>query len=338
MGERANVGINEICHEPVEFCTRGFPESGTVSAFQDTQAVDVNMNTPSCLDQSSFIEMAEQLLPNLRVCAAAAAAIHLSHGHDHAPGESNNNLILLMPLDGMAVLGEENNDPVCCQAGEALLIPADLICQVYIADTVSIAIIDIPATLAVSRDFNPGGHQIRKVASASMPELRLLIGYTRMLIQMGDDLSLSLVSLVSTQIHDLVTLLFGTKREEAQVAGKCSLRAVRLEAIKRDILEHLSENELSISQVALRQGISPQYIRTLFHNEDTTFADYVTGLRLEQAYQHLCNPLYIDYCISTLAFNLGFNNLSWFNRAFKQRFGLTPSEAKNLSRQSADQP
>ncbi|WP_292981781.1 hypothetical protein [Nitrosomonas sp.] len=132
------------------------------------------MNTPSCLDQSSFIEMAEQLLPNLRVCAAAAAAIHLSHGHDHAPGESNNNLILLMPLDGMAVLGEENNDPVCCQAGEALLIPADLICQVYIADTVSIAIIDIPATLAVSRDFNPGGHQIRKVASASMPELRLL--------------------------------------------------------------------------------------------------------------------------------------------------------------------
>lgn len=169
-----------------------------------------------------------------------------------------------------------------------------------------------------------------------MPALRLLVGYTKMLIQIGDSLSPDLTLLVSTQIHDLVTLLFGAKREEAQVTGKCHLRAVRLEAIKRDILEHITENELSISQVALRQGISSQYIRALFHSEETTFADYVTELRLEQAYQYLCNPVYIDYCISTLAFDMGFSNLSWFNRAFKQRFGLTPSEVRNLSRRSAD--
>lgn len=225
----------------LKFFTCGFPESDTVSAFQDTQAVAVNMNILSCLDQPSFIEATGQLLPNLRVCAAAAAAVHLSHGHDDVSSGSSNNLVLLMPLDGMAVLSEENNDPVCCQAGEALLIPADLICQVYIADTVSVAIIDIPATLAVSRVFNPGERQIRKVVGTSMPELRLLIGYTKMLIQMGSGLSPSLVSLVSTQIHDLVTLLFGMKREEAQVAGKCSLRAARLEAIKHDILNIFSK-------------------------------------------------------------------------------------------------
>lgn len=318
----------------LKFCSRGFSESDTVSAFQDTQAVTVNMNTLSCLDQPSFIETTGQLLPNLRVCAAAA---NLSHGHDHVSGESSNNLILLMPLDGMAVISEESNDSVCCQAGEALLIPVDLICQVYIADSVSVAIIDIPATLAVSRVFNPDECQIRKIVSTSMPELRLLIGYTRILIQMGDNLPSDLVSLVSTQIHDLVTLLFGTKREEAQAAGKCSLRAVRLEAVKRDIAEHIADSKLSINQVARRQGVSPQYIRALFHSEVTTFADYVTGLRLEQAYRQLCNPAYIDHCISTLAFAMGFNNLSWFNRTFKQRFGLTPSEVRNLSRQSVDQ-
>jgi len=312
-----------------------FPESEPVSVFQDIHAAMISTDTPSYLAPSSFMEMAGQLLPNLRVYAVTAAS---QHTHDPAPAENSNNLVLLVPLDGMAVINGESSDPVCCQPGEALLIPIDLIHQVHIADTVSLAIIDIPATLIAPRVSNRDGFLIKKVTSASMPALRLLVGYTKMLIQIGDSLSPDLTLLVSTQIHDLVTLLFGAKREEAQVTGKCHLRAVRLEAIKRDILEHITESELSISQVALRQGISSQYIRTLFHSEETTFADYVTELRLDQAYWHLRSPVYIDHCISTLAFDMGFNNLSWFNRAFKQRFGLTPSQVRNLSRQSADQP
>ncbi|MGZ0018207.1 helix-turn-helix domain-containing protein [Nitrosomonas sp. wSCUT-2] len=55
----------------------------------------------------------------------------------------------------------------------------------------------------------------------------------------------------------------------------------------------------------------------------------VTGLRLEQTYRFLCNPSHIDRSISTLAFDMGFNNISWFNRIFKQRYGLTPSEVRN---------
>lgn len=296
----------------------------------------ISTDSPSYPDQSSFIEMSGQLLPNLRVYAVTAASYLSPHIHDPAPAENSNNLVLLVPLNGMAIINEESNDPVCCQPGEALLIPIDSIHQVHVADTVSFAIIDIPATLIVPRVSHPDGCLVKKVTSASMPALRLLVGYTKILIQIGDSLSPDLTLLVSTQIHDLVTLLFGTKQEEAQVAGKCRLRAVRLEAIKRDILEHITDSELSISQVARRQGISSQYIRTLFHTEETTFADYVTELRLDQAYRHLCNPASIDHCISTLAFGMGFNNLSWFNRAFKQRFGLTPSEVRNLSRRSAD--
>lgn len=311
-----------------------FPESEPVSVFQDIQAAMISTDTPSYLDQSSFIEMAGQLLPNLRVYAVTAAS---QHNHDPAPTENRNNLVLLMPLDGMAIINGESSDSVCCQPGEALLIPIDSIHQVHIADTVSLAIIDIPATLIAPQVSNPDDCLVKKITSAAMPALRLLVGYTKILIQIGNSLSPDLTLLVSTQVHDLVTLLFGAKREEAQVTGKCHLRAVRLEAIKRDILAHITESELSISQVARRQGISSQYIRTLFHSEETTFADYVTELRLDQAYRYLCNPVYIDHCISTLAFDMGFSNLSWFNRAFKQRFGLTPSEVRNLSRRSEDQ-
>lgn len=320
--------------DQLKYSTRDFSENEHIPAFQNISAAMASAAIQPQLNRPSFAELTGQLLPNLRVYAVTATLPQ--HTHGHIPAENSNNLVLLVPLDGIAAINEEGSDPVYCQPGEALLVPIDLIHQVHIADTVSIAIIDIPATMIAPQISRLDECRIKKISSASIPALHLLVGYTKMLMQMVGSLSPDLTLLVSTQIHDLVTLLFGAKREEAQVASKCRLRAARFEAIKRDILEHITDSELSISQVARRQGISPQYIRTLFHSEATTFGDYVTELRLERAYRYLCNPLHINCCISTIAFDMGFNTLSWFNRAFKQRFGLTPSEVRNLSPQSAD--
>lgn len=316
------------------FCD--YPENEGVSAFQGNHTATAGVDTQSCPDKFSFTGGCRQLLQNLRICVATAMSCLPQPVHT---ADSNNaSLMLLVPFNEMTVLNElGSGDPVCCQPEDALLVPAAMIHQIHIANAVPIAIIDIPAALTAPGVTNPDECLIRKISSTSMPALHLLTGYTKMLMQVGDNLSPDLTVLVSTQIQDLVTLLLGPKQEEAQVTSKCSLRAARFEAIKHDILEHSAESELSISQVARRQGISPQYIRTLFHCEETTFADYVTDLRLEHAYQHLCNPAYSDCCISTLAFDMGFNNLSWFNRAFKQRFNLTPSEVRNLSKRSANQ-
>ncbi len=317
------------------FCD--YPKNECVSAFREDHTATADMDTQSYPDKFSFTGGCRQLLQNLRICVATAMSCLPQPVHT---ADSNNaSLMLLVPFNEMTVLNEQSSgDPVCCQPEDALLVLAILIHQIHIANVVPIAIIDIPAALTALQPSNPPDDcLIRKISSTSIPALHLLIGYTKMLIQVGDNLSPDLTVLVSTQIQDLVTLLLGPKQEETQVTSKCGLRAARFEAVKHDILEHIAESELSITQVARRQGISPQYIRTLFHCEETTFADYVTNLRLEHAYQHLCNPAYSDCCISTLAFDMGFNNLSWFNRAFKQRFNLTPSEVRNLARRSANQ-
>lgn len=311
--------------------------SEQTSSFQDERTAVNDKAVQLCSDdKSSFAKKGERLLQNLKICAVTAMSYLIQY--TRAIDKNNAELILLVPLNGMVIIDEGGDDPVYCHPGDALLVAVDLIHQVHIANTVSLAIIDIPATLAALQPADPlDDCPIRKISGASIPALQLLVGYTKMLMQMGDNLSPDLTLLVSTQIHDLATLLLGQKQEETQVTNKCSLRAARFEAVKHDILEHIAESELSITQVARRQGISPQYIRTLFHCKETTFADYVTNLRLEHAYQHLCNPAYSDCCISTVAFDMGFNNLSWFNRAFKQRFNLTPSEVRNLSKRSANQ-
>jgi AraC-like DNA-binding protein len=37
------------------------------------------------------------------------------------------------------------------------------------------------------------------------------------------------------------------------------------------------------------------------------------------------------HSIRTIAFDSGFSDLSSFNRAFRRRFGMTPSEARHLT-------
>lgn len=320
------------------FSTTDFPESERVNAFQDVYASIANTDMEPYQGHAPFVEMVGQLLPNLGVYESIVSP-HLSRRTaTHVAAESNDNLALVVPIDRSALIYPENSEPLHCMPGEAVLMSTDSIHQALNPNAITIAVIVAPRTQIAPRVSDLNKCLMKKISSASVPELRLLVGYTRMLVQMKQDLSPELASLASAQIHDLLTLLLGAKQDEMEIAKGRGLRAVRLKAVKSDILEHITDSELSISHVALRQGISPQYIRALFHSEQTTFADYVTGIRLEQAYRLLRSPLHMGCSISTLAFAMGFNNLSWFNRVFKQRFGLTPSDVRDLFRQSADLP
>ena len=78
----------------------------------------------------------------------------------------------------------------------------------------------------------------------------------------------------------------------------------------------------------MRQRVSPRYVQMLFEQEGTTFSQYVVGQRLVRAYRMLTSPLFADWSITSLAFDAGFGDLSYFNRAFRRCYGGTPSEIR----------
>ena len=53
------------------------------------------------------------------------------------------------------------------------------------------------------------------------------------------------------------------------------------------------------------------------------FTDYVTRVRLEEARTQLLNP---NRRISEIAYDVGFQSLTQFNRMFKRVFGQSPTE------------
>lgn len=92
------------------------------------------------------------------------------------------------------------------------------------------------------------------------------------------------------------------------------------------ITRHISNADLSPKMTAENLGISIRYVHKLFAAHGTTFATYVSSKRLEQIRKDLNLLSCRNQPISALAYRWGFNDLSTFNRSFKQRYGVTPSQ------------
>lgn len=91
---------------------------------------------------------------------------------------------------------------------------------------------------------------------------------------------------------------------------------------RRFIHEH-SDEELSLTQVAKAVNISPNYLSEKFKQvTGVNFVDYVACTRFEKARVLLHD---FDLRISEIAFAVGFQSLSQFNRVFKRFSGKSPT-------------
>jgi len=163
---------------------------------------------------------------------------------------------------------------------------------------------------------------------ASTEALRLLVDYVDTALRPQPMASPLLQRAFSAHVYDLVALAVGATRDAAELAGGRGLRAGRLNAAKGDILRHLEDEGLTVAGVAGRLGVTPRYLQRLFEGEGTTFTEYVVGQRLARAYRLLSNPRFLDRTITTIAFDVGFGNLSHFNRLFRRNYGATPSDVR----------
>jgi AraC-like DNA-binding protein len=91
---------------------------------------------------------------------------------------------------------------------------------------------------------------------------------------------------------------------------------------RRFIEEHSGE-ELSLSKVAKAVNISTNHLSEKFKQvTGTNFVQYIARTRFGKAREQLLNS---NLRISEIAFAVGFQSLSQFNRVFKKLSGKSPS-------------
>ena len=92
--------------------------------------------------------------------------------------------------------------------------------------------------------------------------------------------------------------------------------------------------EIAVEKLAAEVNLSASRLRALFKAQTKqTIPQYVKEMKLEQA-RKLLSETYLR--ISEIALQVGFNDASRFVRDFKKRYGMTPTEYRRQSIQSAN--
>jgi len=92
----------------------------------------------------------------------------------------------------------------------------------------------------------------------------------------------------------------------------------------RDYIDKHKTEELSLADVAKAAGASVFHFCKVFHKATgLKFTDYVARVRLEEARNRLLNP---NLRVSEIAYDVGFQSLTQFNRSFKRVFGQSPTD------------
>jgi AraC-like DNA-binding protein len=172
-----------------------------------------------------------------------------------------------------------------------------------------------------------GADHAGRPVPANTPALALLRRYIDILKQEETIATPDLQRLAVLHVYDLLALAIGPTRDALHVAKHRGVGAVHLSAIKKEIAENAGR-KCSVEAIAARHRLSPRHVQRLFEQEGTSFTEFLHEQRLLGAYRMLVSPRFAHLRISDIAFEAGFNDLSWFNRLFRRRFGVTPADAR----------
>ena len=165
----------------------------------------------------------------------------------------------------------------------------------------------------VGRELAPGG-----ALSLAMDYSDLLLTHTEAVDEAG--------FAIAAHLMDLAALGLGARGDLVAAAQRRGLRAVRLKSVLMILEKRFAEPDFSAQRLAAAAGLSERYVNELLYEAGASFTMRLTEWRLRKAADMLAHAG--DRRISDIAFDCGFNDLSYFNRCFRRRFGLTPSAAR----------
>jgi AraC-like DNA-binding protein len=124
---------------------------------------------------------------------------------------------------------------------------------------------------------------------------------------------------------------------EARPTADAAVPLASFVSIRRYIDRNLAAPELGVDMIARNFGLSRASLYRLFEPIGG-ISGYIRKQRLGRAFQEITTAKKADHRIGPIAYRLGFANINSFNRAFRDRYGVSPREARAKARQGSDEP
>jgi AraC-like DNA-binding protein len=313
------------------FSLADFAERDRMAAWRDLYGrLVLQADLAPLLDRPLHADVTVRTLPGVSITSAAMSAFCYERRAELL-ADGDDSFALVVSTHGASVVQRERE--IALSAGDALLMsaadPVVMICPA----PARILCLHVPRSALAVLMAEVDDAVMRPVAR-STEALKFL---TRYVDALHEDCELATPELrhhVAAHVHDLIAVTLGATRDAAALANGRGVRAARLRAIKADILGHLNRGDLTVAAVARRHEISPRQVQRMFESEGITFSQFVLGQRLARAHRVLVNPRFADRAVSAVAFEVGFGDLSYFNRAFRRQYGAAPSDVRNFARRA----
>lgn len=161
-----------------------------------------------------------------------------------------------------------------------------------------------------------------------MPMLTFLSNYRRMVLDPEPLANPEEQKLGARHLQEIIAGAIRNSDDFIREAEENSMAAVRLRLVKAAIEANLGDPGLNLEWMAAQHSISPRQLRRYFATEGTSFSDYLRHARLARVRRLLTDPRSSHRTIASIALECGFPEASTMNRAFREEYGLTPSELR----------
>ncbi len=309
------------------FSSRSLPPDQSIEAtrhvYESLAQIELDPLGDDFVSDISVLQLPDVAIARIQssACTARRTSAHAADGND--------DLIFQLVTAGRCLSRPKSGRELHLLAGDAYLAPNDCSGESTYDQGAYGFSIAIPRAVLAERVPTDSTGRMRKLKAS--PELRLFTQYALTLSCETTKPDPATVRLAATHLQDLAVLVLGANRDEARTASRRGLRAVLYKSVTADIVANVDNPALSLDWIARRHSVSPRYLRALFYGEHTSFTSFVLDARLERVCQMLSDPVMHSQRVSTIAFNAGFSDLSWFNEAFRRRFGMTPSDVRAIA-------
>jgi len=317
--------MTDLLPRILEFSTESIPEKDRIAVWREHYGkVMLRVDLEPAPDRAFQATNRCLALPGMQMMVASSSPVKISRCGQYL-ADGNDDVVLAITCSGSAVINSGGRER-CLRDGEAIVLSCGEAPSYRRTSSGNSFTLRVPRTMFESTVVSLDDALMRPI-SADNTALKLMQDYAGWVLNAGH-IDHQLLNLSVRHIHDLLALTIGPSTDFADTARTRGLRAARLKLAKSFIVSQSHRRDLSVGAVAASLNVTPRYVQRLFEADGTTFSEFLTGQRLARAHRLLCEPSSSPAAISTIAYDVGFGDLSYFNRCFRRQYGMTPREVR----------
>jgi len=316
-----------------KFTTAEWPAKCRMESWREILSRKLLQSDVRALNDGPFhVEAYMRALPGIRFGWGLFSPSLHTRGRDIVAAD-NDDYFFLLNLEGRFLAGQHQRE-VSLVPGEAALLSCSELGSYARPDTGKVLAMRLPAT-ALNMIVPDAMDRVARAIPKETEALRLLTNYAYSLNDSQALATAELRKLTVTHLYDLIAIALGASREAGEQASVRTMAAARFNAMRKYVGQNLTRPDLSVGEIALKHNLSSRQVQRLFEQTGMTFSEFLQRERLAHVYLTLTDPASLRRSIGDIVLACGFGDISHFNRAFRKRYGASPSEVRRYEMERA---